>query len=59
MSVLADLFNAFNNKNYGCYNTTIPVAGQTNANYGTPGCAGLGTRLQLGARYSFNRDADR
>lgn len=55
LSVVADLFNAFNNKNYGCFNTTIPVAGQTNANYGTPGCAGLGTRLQLGVRYGFSR----
>jgi hypothetical protein len=58
VSVIADLFNAFNNKNYGCFNTTIPVAGQTNANYGTPGCAGLGTRLQLGARYGFARGTE-
>jgi hypothetical protein len=53
VSVVADLFNAFNNANYGCFNTTIPVRGQTNPNYGTPGCAGLGTRLQLGLRYGF------
>jgi hypothetical protein len=58
VSVVADLFNAFNNKNYGCFNTTIPVAGQTNANYGTPGCAGLGTRLQLGVRYGFTGGAE-
>jgi outer membrane receptor protein involved in Fe transport len=55
VSIVADLFNAFNNKNYGCFNTTIPVAGQTNSAYGTPGCAGLGTRLQLGARYGYSR----
>jgi hypothetical protein len=59
VSVLADLFNAFNNKNYGCFNTTIPVAGQTNPNYGTPGCAGLGTRLQLGVRYGYGAAAGR
>jgi hypothetical protein len=53
VSIVADLFNAFNNANYGCFNTTIPVRGQTNAAYGTPGCAGLGTRLQLGLRYAF------
>ncbi|MDF1501572.1 carboxypeptidase regulatory-like domain-containing protein [Roseisolibacter sp. H3M3-2] len=53
VSVVADLFNAFNNANYGCFNTTIPPAGQTNANYGAPGCAGLGTRLQLGLRYAY------
>jgi hypothetical protein len=53
VSVVADLFNAFNNANYGCFNTTIPVRGQTNPSYGTPGCAGLGTRLQLGLRYGF------
>ncbi len=53
VSVVADLFNALNNANYGCFNTTIPPAGQTNPNYGTPGCAGLGTRLQLGLRYAY------
>ena len=53
LSLVADMFNAFNNANYGCYNTTIPRAGTTNPNYGTPGCAGLGWRLQLGARYNY------
>ena len=59
VSVLADLFNAFNNKNYGCFDTRIPVAGQTNPAYGTPGCAGLGTRLQLGLRYGYGGAASR
>lgn len=54
ISVLADLFNAFNSANYGCFNTTItPTNGPPNANYGTPGCAGLGRRLQIGVRYGY------
>jgi len=53
LSLIVDLFNAFNNANYGCYNTLIPRSGTTNPNYGTPGCAGLGWRLQFGARYNF------
>jgi len=51
ISVVADLFNAFNNANYGCYNTTIE--NPPNPNYNTPGCAGLGRRLQLGLRYGL------
>jgi outer membrane receptor protein involved in Fe transport len=51
ISVLADLFNAFNNANYGCFNTTIE--NPPNPNYNTPGCAGLGRRLQVGLRYGF------
>ena len=54
VSIVADLFNAFNNANYGCFNTTIdPLTGPPNPNYGTPGCAGLGRRLQLGLRYGY------
>ena len=51
ISVVADLFNAFNNANYGCYNATIE--NPPNPNYNTPGCAGLGRRLQLGLRYGL------
>jgi len=49
-SVLVDLFNAFNSANFGCYNTDIRPG---NTGYGTPGCAGLGRRLQVGIRYGF------
>ena len=51
ISVVVDLFNTFNNANYGCYNTTIE--NPPNPNYNTPGCAGLGRRLQLGLRYGL------
>ena len=57
LALVVDMFNAFNNANYGCYNTFIPRQGQTNANFGTPGCAGLGWRLQFGARYSYRANA--
>jgi hypothetical protein len=51
LSIVADIFNLFNNANYGCYNSTIQVP--ANPNYNQPGCAGLGWRLQLGARYNY------
>ena len=58
VSVSADLFNAFNSRNYGCYNTTInPTSGPPNANYGVPGCAALGRRFQIGMRYGFSSSA--
>lgn len=53
VSVLVDLFNAFNNANYGCFNTTINPPSNPNENYGKPGCAGLGRRLQVGLRYGY------
>ena len=59
VSILADVFNAFNNANYGCYGdnaTIIPSAEQNaqfRARYGTPNCAGLGRRLQVGLRYGY------
>ncbi|MGZ8411772.1 MAG: TonB-dependent receptor [Gemmatirosa sp.] len=59
VSVLADVFNLFNNANFGCYadNATIlPVAEQDAAyrtRYGTPNCAGLGRRLQIGLRAGY------
>jgi len=55
VSLSADLFNVFNSRNYGCYNTTInPSSGPPNANYGVPGCAALGRRFQIGLRYGFS-----
>src|SRR5258706_8186957 len=57
-AVVVDVFNALNSNNFGCYNTTInppnPPANNSNANYGKPGCAGLGRRLQVGLRYGFH-----
>ena len=55
LSLIVDLFNAFNNANYGCYNTTLQAT--PNPNYGTPGCAGLGWRLQFGARYNYRANS--
>ena len=54
VSVIADLFNAFNTANFGCYDAQInPTSGSPNANYNKPGCAALGRRLQLGACYGL------
>jgi hypothetical protein len=53
VSLLAEVFNAFNIANYGCYNTTINPPNNPNKNYNTPGCAGLGRRLQVGLRYGL------
>src|SRR4029079_18402774 len=51
VSVVADVFNAFANANYGCYNATLESP--ANANYNTPGCAGLGRRLQVGLKWGL------
>jgi hypothetical protein len=54
ISVLADLFNAFNTANFGCYDAQInPTSGPPNANFNRPGCAALGRRLQIGVRYGL------
>ena len=64
VGVVLDLFNAFNNANYGCYgdNATIVPTAQQDANwrarYGTPNCAGLGRRLQIGLRYGYRANPD-
>jgi hypothetical protein len=55
IGVLAEVFNALGSSNYGCYDATIaPTSGAPNANYGKPGCAGLGRRLQVGVRYGYH-----
>jgi hypothetical protein len=52
VSVVADVLNAFNTANFGCYDVTIrPTTEPPNPIYGQPTCAGLGRRLQVGVRY--------
>lgn len=53
VALTLDLFNVFNNANFGCWNATIPPAGQTNDDLGRPFCAAPGRRIQLGVRYGF------
>ena len=54
ISVMVDLFNAFNTSNWGCYDAQInPTSGSPNANYNRPGCAALGRRVQIGMRYGL------
>ena len=55
VSVVADLFNAFGNANYGCYTTVLETP--PNPNYNNPGCAGFGRRLQVGLRYGLRPNA--
>ncbi|HEU4995298.1 MAG TPA: TonB-dependent receptor [Gemmatimonadaceae bacterium] len=58
-AVVFDLFNAFNSANWGCYGDRAGIPPQVDqtpawrAQYGTPNCAGLGRRLQLGLRYGY------
>jgi hypothetical protein len=53
-SLSVDLFNAFNSRNFGCYDAFInPSTEQPNANFDRPGCAGLGRRIQVGVRYAL------
>jgi hypothetical protein len=52
VGILADVFNAFNFPNYGCFEADlVPWVGPDV--YGTPRCADEGRRLQLGMRYNF------
>ena len=53
VGLAVDLFNAFNSRNFGCYDARIPRTGQTNANFGRPSCSAPGRRLQLGLTYDF------
>ena len=51
-----DLFNAFNQANWGCYDAFIrPPNEVPNPNYGRPNCAAEGRRVQLGLRYGLDR----
>ena len=50
MGITADLFNAFNWQNYGCYNTSNP----SDPNFGTATCMIADPRrLQVGVEYNF------
>jgi hypothetical protein len=54
VSVSADVFNALNSRNFGCYNADInPPNEPPNPNFGVPTCAAPGRRLQVGLRYGF------
>lgn len=57
LSLMADLFNAANTANFGCFDATIvPTRDQDVAwrnRYGSPSCAATGRRLQLGLRYGL------
>jgi hypothetical protein len=48
-----DLFNAFNSRNFGCYDARIPRTGQTNSAFGRPSCSAPGRRFQVGLTYDF------
>lgn len=53
-SLVVDVFNAFNSRNFGCYETTIQPGGLASSpNYGNANCAGIGRRLQVGVRYGL------
>ena len=52
--ITADLFNAFNYQNYGCFNSYIPTLPSTNPDFGKPGCVITdGRRVQLGTQVDF------
>lgn len=51
-TLLFDVFNVFNSDNFGCFESTIETPRK--ANYGLPGCSGLGRRLQVGLRYGLS-----
>ena len=52
--ITADLFNAFNYQNYGCFNNYVPPLPSTNPDFGKPGCVNTdGRRMQLGTQVDF------
>ncbi|MEO7521586.1 MAG: carboxypeptidase regulatory-like domain-containing protein [Gemmatimonas sp.] len=54
LGVVADLFNAFNYQNLGCFNGFIPTLPNVNANFGRAGCVVSDPRrIQLGLVYDF------
>ena len=58
VSLVIDLFNAFNSANFGCYATTIKPANDPNQDLNRPGCAALGRRFQAGLRYGLHRASE-
>ena len=54
VSIIGDLFNAFNSANYGCYNADIPETGSPSYR---PNCASAGRRFQIGLRYGYQGNA--
>lgn len=59
VSLMADLFNALNSANFGCFDATIvPLPDQDTGwrkRFGSPSCAAPGRRLQVGLRYGLAR----
>lgn len=53
-AVVVDVFNVFKSANFGCYNTDVNPPTQPNTDFGKPGCASFGRRLQVGLRYGFH-----
>lgn len=54
LGVAVDVFNAFNNKNFGGFNGFIPPEGQTNPNFGQPSnLISLPRRIQFRTFYRF------
>jgi hypothetical protein len=55
VGVSAEIFNAFNHHNYGCFDGFIaPVSGPPNAHFGQPGCIVTdGRRTQFGVNVGF------
>ena len=51
-----DLFNAFNQANYGCFNVFLDGTVQAARNFGVPGCAAEGRRVQIGLTYDLGRN---
>ncbi|HUP63421.1 MAG TPA: TonB-dependent receptor [Thermoanaerobaculia bacterium] len=52
IGLVAEVFNAFNETNFGCLSSFVPPEG--NPNLGTPGCVvSLGRREQIGLKVSF------
>ncbi|MEO8138015.1 MAG: hypothetical protein ABI742_00125, partial [Gemmatimonadota bacterium] len=54
LGVTLDVFNAFNYRNFSCYNTGFGSPSSPNPNYGNAGCLQSDPRrFQLGAEYNF------
>lgn len=52
VGISLDLYNAANTANYGCFDNFVrPKTDPPNPNFGKPGCANEGRRLQIGLVY--------